>query len=141
MVFNFIRVAGYTGTQNGMNKRQQRLFVNAILEYNPTEFHHGDCIGGDAEAHTLVREYLPDCRIIIHPPLNESKRAFCKGAAQILPAKDYLDRNKDIVIASSRMFVTPFQNEEQLRSGTWSTWRFAKKRLSSDNIKLILPYK
>jgi hypothetical protein len=141
MTFNFIRIAGYTGTKNGMNKRQKRLFVEYISEYNPTEFHHGDCIGGDLEAHDLVRQHIPDCRIIIHPPIYDSLRAFCEGATFIHPPKDYLARNKDIVIAATRMYATPFQNEEQLRSGTWSTWRFACKRLSPDNVQLILPFK
>lgn len=136
-MFNFLNIAGYTGTQQGMNKRQKRIFAEKIVQMAPTEFHHGDCIGGDEEAHYIVQEALPKCRIIIHPPIYESKRAFCKGAHQILPAKDYLDRNHDIVNASTKMFVTPYEDEEQLRSGTWATYRFARK--TSKPFELILP--
>lgn len=135
-MFAFINVAGYTGTQRGMNKRQKRIFVKSIVELNPTEFHHGDCTGGDEQAHALVREHLPDCKIVIHPPINEFKRAFCEGDV-ILPAKEYLDRNHDIVNASSKMYATPGENEEQLRSGTWATYRYAKK--AGKEVKLILP--
>lgn len=135
-MFNFTCIAGYTGTQRGMNKRQSRRFIDGIVAMKPTEFHHGDCIGGDEEAHFLVREFLPDCRIIIHPPDIDVKRAFCP-ADIVLPPKPYLDRNHDIVIAVDKMFVTPFEMDEQLRSGTWATFRFTKK--IGKPYKLILP--
>jgi hypothetical protein len=138
-MFDFVRSAGFTGTQRGMSVRQKRRFVKHIVAMNPTEFHHGDCIGADEDAHYLVQKHLPECRIIIHPPIHESKRAFCKGAAIIHPAKDYLVRNRDIVHASTRMFVTPGEMVEELRSGTWSTYRYAKKLHKP--IKLILPRK
>lgn len=138
-MFEFVRIAGFTGTQKGMSARQKMRFVQHIVAMNPTEFHHGDCIGADEDAHYLVQEHLPDCRIIIHPPIYESKRAFCKGAAVILPARDYLDRNKDIVNACTRLFVTPGEMTEQQRSGTWSTYRYGKKLHKT--IKLILPRK
>lgn len=138
-MFDFFRIAGVTATQRGLNKRQKRIFVEKILLMNPTEFHHGDCIGGDEETHYLVQEHLPKCLIFIHPPIYESKRAFCKGAHLIHEPKDYLSRNKDIVKASMKMFVLPGEMEEQLRSGTWSTWRYAKKL--SKEIQLILPRK
>lgn len=138
-MFNFVHIAGFTGTQRGMSARQKKRFVRHILKLNLTEFHHGDCIGADEDAHHLVQKHLPNCRIIIHPPIYESKRAFCKGAAAVLPAKEYLVRNKDIVNACSTLFVTPGEMNEQLRSGTWSTYRYAKK--THKLIKLILPRK
>lgn len=138
-MFDFVRIAGFTGTQRGMNARQKRRFVKHITAMNPTEFHHGDCIGADEDAHYLVQAHLPNCRIILHPPIHESKRAFCTGAAITLSAKDYLDRNKDIVHACTVIFVTPGEMVEELRSGTWSTYRYAKKLHKS--IKLILPRK
>lgn len=137
--FDFFRIAGMTGTQRGINTRQKKKFVIDIVEFNPTEFHHGDCIGADEECHYLVQEHLPLCQIYIHPPIYESKRAFCKGAYFIHEAKDYLVRNKDIVKVSQKMFVLPGEMEEQIRSGTWSTWRYAKKL--SKEIDLILPRK
>jgi len=97
------------------------------------EFHHGDCIHADAEAHDIA--YGIGYAVVIHPPDNDSKRAF-KGVicgkillprATVLPAKPYLDRNRDIVAAVSRMLACPKEREEQLRSGTWATVRYARK--------------
>jgi hypothetical protein len=117
---------GFTGTQIGMTLLQQEEFVLFCQENNIIEFHHGDCIGADEQAHNIVREFFPLVRIIIHPPINSSKRAFCKGDVLWTP-KEYLDRNKDIVNESDTVIAAPKENIEVLRSGTWSTIRYAKK--------------
>jgi hypothetical protein len=118
---------GFTGTQRGMTEEQVNSVAFFIAELNPTEVHHGDCIGADADFHKLVRATCPQAKIVIHPPLNESKRAFCEGD-EILPAKDYLVRNHDIVEASEVMIATPEQVTEQKRgSGTWATIRYSRK--------------
>ena len=99
------------------------------------EAHHGDCVGADYTFHAIcLEEKIP---VIIHPPINESKRAFCKEAQLILPAKEYLVRNHDIVDACDVLFVCPRTETEQRRSGTWATWRYAKKQ--NKEICLILP--
>lgn len=89
--------------------------------------HHGDCVGADAQFHALVREILPDARIVIHPPLSDSKRAFCDGD-ETKEARAYLARNRDIVRDSDVLLAAPQSSEEILRSGTWATIRFARKR-------------
>jgi hypothetical protein len=83
--------------------------------------------GVDEHAHKIVRS-VSKCRVIIHPPTISTKRAFCKGDI-LLAEKPYLDRNKDIVLASNLLIATPLEFEEQIRSGTWSTVRFARKRM------------
>lgn len=122
---------GYTGTQRGMTSCQVIAVCELLI---PGEFHHGDCIGGDAQAHKLAQ----DCglSIVQHPPLNPSKRAWCKGGV-ILEPKPYLERNQDIVKATEVLIAAPGEDHERLRSGTWSTVRFARKlkRL----IWLVLP--
>ena len=118
---------GFTGTQDGMSQHQKEQFVLIMQELLPIEFHHGDCIGADAEAHDIVREFFPDVKITIHPPLNKNKRAFRVGDVQ----KDllsYLDRNKMIVDETNLLIATPKGNKEVLRSGTWSTVRYARKK-------------
>lgn len=67
--------------------------------------------------------------IVIHPPLNNQYRAFCPvvpGLVTILPPAEYLARNKDIVNACDVLYAMP-DAPETLRSGTWSTIRFAKQ--------------
>lgn len=125
---------GFTGTQRGMT-REQKETLDTFLSEECGEFHHGDCIGADAEAHEIALRL--GYSVVIHPPINSSKRAFCAYAAQTRIAAQYLDRNKDIVIASQVLIATPGEKEEQLRSGTWSTVRYAKALRK--NVVLIFP--
>lgn len=116
---------GFTGTQRGMTREQKDTFLILLNRMVVTEFHHGDCIGADADAHDEVRVWTM-AKVVIHPPVYSSKRAFKKGEA-VMPVLPYLVRNKNIVKASETMIATPGEVEEQLRSGTWSTIRFARK--------------
>lgn len=118
---------GFTGTRQGMTEAQRICFGAALvlLTEERDEFHHGDCIGADAEAHRLATEF--GYKAIIHPPIIGSKRAFC-NAPVVLQAKPYLERNHDIVDAVDFMFATPGEINEQLRSGTWATIRYARKK-------------
>lgn len=113
---------GFTGTQAGMTSAQQVRLMQ-LLRGRQIEFHHGDCIGSDAEAHEIAR--VCGARIIIHPPLNQAKRALCLGG-DVLAPKAYLTRNRDIVRATGRLIAAPKESCEELRSGTWMTVRFAR---------------
>lgn len=118
-------IIGFTGTQIGMSDRQKMSLRRHLVSVGATEFHHGDCIGADADAHWIAIGL--GCRIVIHPPEISSKRAFCKWADCELPAKPYLDRNHDIVDCCDKLIAAPKSLEEELRSGTWATVRYAKK--------------
>ena len=72
-----IVIVGMTGTRLGMTLQQKEKFYE-ILEYIDGHlFHHGDCLGADAEGHDMSEElgYQP----IIHPPTNPKNRAFKKS--------------------------------------------------------------
>jgi hypothetical protein len=113
---------GFTGTQRGMTPNQLSV-VRFYLD--PYEWvHHGDCIGADAQFHQAARR--KGHPVDRHPPDNPSKRAFCDFDRDNRE-KPYLDRNHDIVDASSFMIVAPGEMQEQLRSGTWATFRYARK--------------
>jgi hypothetical protein len=131
-----MEVLGFTGTQRGMNDLQRVLFIGFVRGAEPTAFHHGDCVGADAQAHCIVRHLFPACRIVIHPPIVDSKRAFMQGD-EVLPPKEYLERNRDIVAACDVLVAVPFEDEEQLRSGTWSTVRAARR--SAKRMSILLP--
>lgn len=127
---------GFTGTQQGMTEKQKAK-VRLILSNNfwpEQEFHHGDCLGADAEAVNIASEigYMIAC----HPPLFEGKRAFTRFDT-IYDAKSYLERNHDIVDAVGLMIATPKETTEVLRSGTWATIRYAQK--IGRNIGIIFP--
>ncbi len=117
---------GFTGTQVGMSGDQAHEFISKLTSLGVHEFHHGDCIGADAEAHDLVRTFFPAVRIVIHPPIYNTKRAFKLGDV-ILDPHDYLTRNKHIVRETECMVATPSSDVEEIRSGTWSTVRYARK--------------
>ena len=114
-------IIGFTGTRKGMTSHQM-IVLSGILQTGD-EFHHGDCVGADAEAHDIAR--CEGCRIVIHPPDNDKYRAFCIGTREELE-KPYLERNHDIVDACDLLVATPDGPEAQ-RSGTWATIRYARE--------------
>jgi hypothetical protein len=122
---------GFTGTQIGLTSIQietlRDLLTKLICkeEYTIVFGLHGDCYGGDETFHKIA--YNLGCRIVIHPPLNDSKRAFCEGD-KILEPKEYLERNRDIVDACDILIACPKERTEQLRSGTWATVRYGLKK-------------
>lgn len=115
---------GFTGTQRGMTEAQWSTLWGLLVVRAPGDFHEGDCIGADEQAAKGAR--LAGFRIIGHPPINSSKRAFFPTDEEWPPA-EYLARNKTIVNRSQEMIATPGDFEEQLRSGTWSTIRYARR--------------
>jgi len=117
---------GFTGTQEGMSQHQKEQFVLKMLELHPTEFHHGDCIGADSDAHDIVREFFPNVKIVIYPPISTKKRAFKQGD-EFKEPESYITRDYKIVDAVEILIGTPKQNQEVIRSGTWTTIRYARR--------------
>jgi hypothetical protein len=118
-------VVGFTGTRAGMTPAQAGTVRRLLRELNPAEFHHGDCVGADEQAHGLAMEQR--LRVIIHPPEMGRHRAWCLGAAAVLEVRPYMARNEDIVAACSVLIATPGQAGEVVRSGTWATVRRGRK--------------
>jgi hypothetical protein len=129
---------GFTGTQIGMSAEQKKIFHNfceiILNDSNFNEFHHGDCLGADEDAHNIVKNLSEKVLIHIHPPKIKDKRSFCENSHKIYEEKDYLVRNRDIVNSSDILIATPKEVGEQLRSGTWATIRYAKKQ----NISVVI---
>ena len=134
---------GFTGTQHGMSPRQHRKLTAILRGLDVSEFHHGDCIGSDAEAHVIAQSL--GIRVVVHPPENDAKRAFVtlsRGTAQrhaddIRVPRPYLKRNHDIVSACKLLIAAPKQHREQRRSGTWATIRFANR--NGVEVVIIVP--
>jgi len=118
---------GFTGTQQGMTDQQKAKFAYLICNLNSIkQFHHGLCIGADTDAHQLIEKYRRDIQIIGHPPIKTRLMVISECYDMRIP-DDYLVRNKNIVNETQLLIATPFTIEEQLRSGTWSTVRYARK--------------
>lgn len=117
---------GMTGTRNGMTEAQRKEFER-VLEFNvrlhsAMSFHHGDCVGADAETHEIASR--AGLNVIIHPPIKADLRAYCVSD-EIREEKGYLARNRDIVNESDVMFgLAPTMKPR--KGGTWYTINYAK---------------
>lgn len=129
-------ILGFTGTQQGMTEQQQKVFRRLVSFLDATEFHHGDCIGADDQAATIIHELRPLLPIHSHPCTITNKRAFNPHATVIYPVKPPFDRNKIIVDKSSHMVATPKEMQEQKNGGTWHAARYSK----SQKIPLLIIY-
>jgi hypothetical protein len=118
---------GFRGTREGMTDWQKRSLRQVLAAYQPDEFHHGDFVGADAEAHGIVKSSYPAIRVVIHPPSKMTFRAFCRGEEQ-RPARGYIARNRDLVASCDILVAAPRSMEEQQMSGTWAVIRYARIR-------------
>lgn len=128
---------GFTGTQKGMTDKQLGELTRWLQQLHNRgyrTFHHGDCVGADEEAHDIA--VALGYNIVIHPPNMVVKQAFCyqnspvetQVRITVLEPKPYLERNHDIVDTCAEMVACPAEITEQVRSGTWATVRYARKR-------------
>jgi hypothetical protein len=126
---------GFTGTRHGMTDGQKAT-LRDFLRGGTGHFHHGDCVGADAEAHDIADEC--GYAVVIHPPYSYKDRAWREVPSHMMrPERPYLTRNKEIVLETIALIATPAEPEEQPRGGTWSTVRFARKQGKS--VVLIRP--
>jgi hypothetical protein len=136
---------GFTGTGHQPLTNNQKINLEAkLLWFRDNGYkiaRHGDCIHADTEFHYIALRL--GYYIVVHPPINSSKASGLgtKPAEQAIilreQPKPYLDRNHDIVDNSDILIACPKENTEQLRSGTWSTVRYARKK--GKQVYLILP--
>lgn len=118
-------IVGFTGTRYGATKAQLASLSRFMTNRLPSEWHHGGCIGADKQSHDLAIGYGID--VWLHPHLTDVDQAECLGAVQIMPRYGHLRRNRNIVDAVHAMVACPLGFEEELRSGTWATIRYARK--------------
>lgn len=132
---------GFTGTHHGMTTAQLKSVRTLLNTLGVAILHHGDCIGADAQADRIAKQL--GAVVVIHPPLNERKRAFCDYSLpnELREAKPYLARNRDIVsegidglVAAPRQTIEPDNKRGQ---GTWTTIGYARQ--AGRNIWIVLP--
>jgi hypothetical protein len=138
---------GFTGTSKGASKDQLAELeakLKKILDEHPdhiVELHHGACIGADEQAARIAKSL--GYRVVAHPGYikrNPKERLFRSEWGEndeVRGEKPFVDRDRDIVDETERMLATPLTRQEQVRSGTWTTVRYARKR--GREVGLILP--
>ncbi len=117
---------GFTGTRAGMTFFQKVTFAHLRNELDMTEFHHGDCVGADAEAHDLVVGGGPPATIHVHPPVDAAHRAWKRGDVEHKPLTHFA-RNRRIVLACDVLVGASVSAERLTSGGTWYTIDFARK--------------
>lgn len=121
---------GFTGTQGGMTARQ-RDDLEHELRYlwrcGARVLRHGLCIGADEEAHDIAT--AQGYATWGHPgfalghPKRSPRRTTWTECVQ-----PPLERNHIIVDRVSVMLAAPKSKVEVLRSGTWATIRYIRRR-------------
>lgn len=127
-------ICGFTGTsKHDMAPRQLKSVRDLLWPINV--LHLGDCIHADAQAYEEAVGL--GIKTIGHPPKDGKKRAFLEYDEEREP-KDYLLRNLDIAMEGvDGLIAAPSGFVEELRSGTWSTVRRARKLRR--HIWIVLP--
>lgn len=129
-------ILGFTGSRHPLPAAQRArlaLGLGRLLEAGATDLHHGDCVGADATAHEPA--VALGLRAVVHPPTQDSLRAWCQGDETREPLP-YLQRNRAIVDACDVLIACPGGPEVQ-RSGTWSTVRYARK--VGQRVVIVMP--
>src|SRR5687768_7441041 len=97
---------GFTGTSKGLTNAQHRGLKELMERLGVRGLHHGDCVGADAAAHQLAK--ARKAWLVVHPPTESRKRAWCRGYEEMREALPYLDRNHQIVIeGEDGLIATP----------------------------------
>jgi len=124
---------GVTATRHGLSDSQrdhaERTFVDLLTEWDEIEFHHGRCVGGDEETLLIAKSFGSRVRTVAHPAIIHPNMISQVTSDVELPAKPPLKRNVDIVDVVRMLLAYPHQEHEVIRSGTWSTIRYARKTM------------
>ena len=124
----------FTGTQFGMSPWQSYLVSKWLEEHGhqASLFAHGCCCGADIEFHRMVRRMVgKGAYIAVYPSTAKTRAPIPPDANFVADPKPPLERDRDIVNAGNNLLLaTPKQQHEVLRSGTWTTIRYAwRKRI------------
>jgi hypothetical protein len=129
-------IIGFTGSRKGMTGDQAAEVTRILLR--ATEGHHGDCIGADEQFHDLCLAL--EIPVVIHPPEDDTYRAFCQGAKLVMPPRPFLVRNRIIVDTCELLVGAPKDHRQpaSLRGqGTWSTIVYARR--VGRELRVVLP--
>lgn len=126
---------GFTGTRKGITKPQVNRVTQALYSLGTTWFVHGGAIGADRTVHYVAQDIGIKIRIRPAEVCKDTTKIIVVD--EIMEVKPPLERNRDIVNDVQYMLACPFGFEEEQRSGTWATIRYA--RLIHKPLAIIWP--
>ena len=109
-------------------RRSLKTVLKELHEDDDDEFHYGACIGSDSQA---VFEAMDTGFVVIAYPASDvanSKHGLIPDKAVLVAPMPALKRNHRIVENTDALVVTPQYVSEVIRSGTWATVRYARKK-------------
>lgn len=119
----------FTGTRAGVSPEQHKALSDLVLSvlYDIDEVRHGGAKGADSQFHSICVHHGIESRIHVYPSNLNGARAVLDGTGwTIHPAADPISRNHLIVALSDHLIAAP-EGPEKVRSGTWSTIRYARR--------------
>ena len=126
---------GVTATRRGLTDPQLVTATDVLrlrYELGAHTLHHGACVGGDERLAEVAFQlgYTLEAWPAELPARYVSERALALSHV-VHDQQPPLERNHDIVDhASDCLVVCPGDRVEKLRSGTWATVRYARRRPS-----------
>jgi hypothetical protein len=124
------RHLGFTGSKDRITPIQVDVLYDLMVKLRNKGFlwmHNGDCITSDQTAGLLWSSHKIGGMLMLHPPSNPSLRANLVADIVCEP-RDYIHRDRHIVLCSELIIATPQTSYEEIRSGTWTTVRYARKQ-------------
>lgn len=111
----------------------------SLNSFENTTRSNSTTVTADAQAATILNDLRHSqircrVRIIAHPgfPPNHPKetkfRAFTDFNDEVRELKVFIGRDHDIVDETEEMVATPVTEDEEVRSGTWTSVRYARKQ-------------
>lgn len=125
---------GFTGTRWGMTPQQKNSVDRLLVGVKSVV--HGGCIGADSDFHKLAR--LHSCYTIVYPSNIQHTHGDYQNADEIMPELPPLERDRIIVNLCTTLIATPKGYKEELRSGTWTTVRYARRKDIMFGIDIII---
>jgi hypothetical protein len=125
-------ILGFTGTRTGMSLAQIGSIRKTIRTYRlitpRIEAHHGVCIGADIHFHEICKDL--SLYVIGHPGIRPDGKCFTRATCicnELRPPRPFLARDRDIVNVAHILLAAPAGFREEIRSGTWTTVRYARR--------------
>jgi hypothetical protein len=125
-------IVGFTGTRHRrMTDEQWSRVIEILTGLDYDEAHQGDCIGCDEDFFVILwglrEETGKPCTIHAWPSTIKGTNVHSKSDVIHKPM-DPIERDKLMVDREDLLIACPYGFEEEQRSGTWTTVRYARKK-------------